>query len=148
MQITHIIKNDFFLAFKCIFYVIISPKNIQTNFRVIGLVLYNPEKVISSLDFKFYTLMPSNSHPTSSTFTNPNTLHTAKNAVRSFINLKNKIAKHQNNFSIHLYELVDTQTKSISKLMHKMVLLETENKTFCITNELLNKQKKTKKTCV
>ena len=27
MQITHIIKNDFFFAFKCVFYVIINPKN-------------------------------------------------------------------------------------------------------------------------
>ena len=32
--------------------------------------------------------------------------------------------------------------------MHKMVLLETENKIFCITNELFNKWKKIKKTCV
>ena len=29
-----------------------------------------------------------------------------------------------------------------------MVLFETENKTFCITNELFNKWKKIKKTCV
>ena len=29
-----------------------------------------------------------------------------------------------------------------------MVLFETENKTFCTTNELFNKRKKTKKTCV
>ena len=94
MQITHITKNDFFLAFKCVFYVIINPKNIQTGFRIINLILYNPEKVISSLDFKFYTLMPSNSHPTNFTFINPNTPCTAKNAIQNFINLKNKIVKH------------------------------------------------------
>ena len=29
-----------------------------------------------------------------------------------------------------------------------MVLLEIENKTFCTTNELFNKWKKTKKTCI
>ena len=34
------------------------------------------------------------------------------------------------------------------KLTHKIVLLETENKTFYTTNELFNKQKKTKKTHV
>ena len=43
---------------------------------------------------------------------------------------------------------INTQTKSIFKLAHKIMLFETENKTFCIANELLNKQKKTKKTCV
>ena len=32
--------------------------------------------------------------------------------------------------------------------MHKMMLFEIKNKTFCITNKLLNKRKKIKKTCV
>ena len=81
-------------------------------------------------------------------FTNLNTPCIAKNAIQNFINLKNKIIKHQNNFFIYLYKLVDTQTKDIFKLMHKMVLFETKNKTFCTTNELFNKQKKIKKTCV
>ena len=107
MQITHIIKNDFFPAFKCVFYVIINPKNIQTSFKATSLVLYNPEKVINGLDFKLHTPMPSNSCLTNFTFTNPNTPHTAKDTVRNFINLKNKIAKHQSNFFIHLYKLVD-----------------------------------------
>ena len=139
MQITHIIKNNFFLAFKCVFYVIINLKNIQTSFKTINLVLYNPKKIINNLDFKFHTPMLLNSHLTNFTSTNPNMLCIAKNTVQNFINLKNKIAKHQNNFFIHLYKLVDIQTKNISKLTHKIMLLETENKTFCITNELLNK---------
>ena len=139
IQITHIIKDNFFPAFKCVFYVIINPKNIQASFKTISLVLYNPKKIINNLDFKFHTPTPSNSYPTNFISTNPNTSYTAKNVVRSFINLKNKIAKHQNNFFIHLYKLVDTQIKSISKLTHKIMLFETENKTFCITNELFNK---------
>ena len=32
--------------------------------------------------------------------------------------------------------------------MHKMILLEVEKKIFCTTNELFNKWKKTKKTCI
>ena len=104
MQITHIIKNNFFPAFKHIFYVIINPKNIQASFKTISLVLYNPEKIINNLDFKFRTPTPSNFCPMNFTFTNPNTPRTAKDTVRSFINLKNKIVKHQSNFFIHLYE--------------------------------------------
>ena len=146
MQITHIIKNNFFPAFKCVFYVIINLKNIQVGFKVIGFVLYNLEKVISNLDFKFCTLTSSNSHLTSFISTNLNTPHTAKNIVRSFINLKNKIVRHQSNFFIHLYELVDTQAKNISKLTHKMVLFEAENKILHTINELFSKQKKIKKT--
>ena len=148
MQITHIIKNNFFLAFKRVFYVIINLKNIQTGFKIISLVLYNPEKVIGNLDFKLHTPTPSNSCLTNFTFINLNMPYIVKNVVQSFINLKNKITKHQNNFFIHLYKLVDTQTKSIFKLAHKMILLEVENKTFYTANELFSKRKKIKKTCV
>ena len=139
MQITHIIKNNFFLAFKCVFYVIVNPKNIQTNFKIINFVLYNPEKMINNLNFKFHTPTPSNFCLMSFTSTNPNMLCIAKNTIQNFINLKNKIAKHQNNFFIHLYKLVDTQIKNIFKLTHKMMLFEIENKIFHTTNELFNK---------
>ena len=81
MQITHITKNNFFLAFKRIFYVIISLKNIQTSFKTTSFVLYNPEKVIGGLDFKFHTPMPSNFHLMSSTSINPNMPRIAKNVV-------------------------------------------------------------------
>ena len=144
----YIIKNNFFSAFKCIFYVILNLKNIQASFKTIGLVLYNPKKMINNLNFKFCMPMLSNFCLISFTFINPNMLCIAKNVVWNFINLKNKIIKHQSSFFIYLYELVDIQIKSIFKLMHKMVLLEIENKIFCMANELLNKWKKTKKTCV
>ena len=63
--------------------------------------------MINDLDFKFLTPIPSNSYLMNFIFTNSNMLHTAKNIVQNFINLKNKIVKHQNNFFIHLYKLVD-----------------------------------------
>ena len=44
--------------------------------------------------------------------------------------------------------MVDIQTKNIFKLAHKIILFETENKTFYTTNKLFNKWKKNKKTCV
>ena len=81
MQITHIIKNNFFLAFKHVFYVIINPKNIQAGFKIINLVLYNPKKIINNLDFKFHMPMPSNSCSMNFIFINPNMLCIAKNAI-------------------------------------------------------------------
>ena len=139
MQIMHITKNNFFFVFKHVFYVIINPKNIQTSFKIIGFILCNLEKMISGLDFKFYMLTLLNFHPTNFTFINPNMLCIAKNVVQNSINLKNKIVKHQSNFFIHLYELIDTQTKNISKLMHKMMLFKIKNKIFYTANELFNK---------
>ena len=89
MQITHIIKNNFFFAFKCVFYVIINPKNIQINFKVTGFVPYNPKKIIDDLDFKFHIPTLSNFCPTNFTFINPNMSCTAKDTIQNFINLKN-----------------------------------------------------------
>ena len=107
IQIIYITKNNFFFAFKYVFYVIINQKNIQTSFKVINLILYNPEKVIGGLDFKFCIPTLSNSYLTNFICTNPNMLYIAKNVVQSSINLKNKIIKYQSNFFIHLYKLVD-----------------------------------------
>ena len=81
IQITHIIKDNFFLAFKCIFYVIINPKNIQTSFKTIGLILYNPKKMINGLDFKFCTPILSNFCLMNFISINLNTLCIAKNVV-------------------------------------------------------------------
>ena len=94
MQIMHIIKNNFFLTFKYIFYVIINLKNIQISFKIIGFVLYNLKKIIDGLDFKFHISMLLNFYLTNFIFINLNMPCTAKNVVWSFINLKNKIAKH------------------------------------------------------
>ena len=77
----HIIKNNFFFAFKCVFYVIINPKNIQASFRIIGFVLYNPKKIINNLDFKFCTPMLSNFYLINFTPINLNTPRAAKNVV-------------------------------------------------------------------
>ena len=95
--------------------------------------------MINGLDFKFHIPMLSNSCLTNFIFINPNILCIAKNIIQNFINLKNKMIKYQNNFFIHLYKLVNTQTKNIFKLTHKMMLFETKNKTFHTINELFNK---------
>ena len=145
-QITHITKNDFFPAFKRAFHATMGPKNVQSGFRATGLVPYDPEKVISGLDFKPRTPTPSNSRPTSSASTIPNTPRTTKDALRNSINLKSRIARHQSSSPTHLYELVDSQAKGISKLAHKMVLLEAEVKTLRTANEQLSKRRRAKKT--
>jgi len=46
-SITHITKEDFFPAFYTAFQAALPPENIQGSFRGTGLVLLDPEKVIS-----------------------------------------------------------------------------------------------------
>ena len=106
---------------------------------------YNPEIIINNLDFKFKTLTLSNSCSTNIAFTNPTTPKTAKNAIQNSIELKSRIITHQNNSSSQLYDLIDAQTKSISTLMHQMILFKTEIKNFHTINEILNKHCKIKK---
>ena len=93
-QIMYIIKNDFFPAFKHIFFVIRGPENIQLNFKSIGLVPYNPKKIINNLNFKFHIFTFSNFCLVNFTFINPNIFYTTKNAVQNFVNLKIKNFVH------------------------------------------------------
>ena len=99
MHFTHIIKNNFFLVFKQVFFISMGEKNIQTKFQAINFILYNPEIIINNLDFKFKIFTPSNSYPINVVSTNPITSKTAKNAIQNSTELKSKIVIHQNNSS-------------------------------------------------
>ena len=121
-------------------------ENVQAGFRATGLMPYDPEIVINSLDFRPRTPTPSSSRPTSAASTNPTTPKTAKDAVRSSTELKSRIATHQNSSPSQLYDLVDAQAKGISTLAHQMILLKAEVKNLRTANEILSKRRKTKKT--
>lgn len=57
-NITHIAKEDFFLAFCTAHYQAMTAKNIQGGFRGAGLIPFNPESVISHLDLRVQTPTP------------------------------------------------------------------------------------------
>ena len=144
-HITHITKDDFFPVFQQAFFASIGEDNIQAGFRATGLVPYNPETVISRLDFKPRTPTPSNSRPGTATSWCLKTPTTAIEAVQSSTTLKSRIARHQSSSPTHLYNVVDTQAKGISMLAHRLVLLEAENQELCIANDLLSKRRRAKK---
>ncbi len=50
--INHIIKTEFFIVFKAAHFNIMTSKNIKANFRGTGLMLYDPQIIISKLDIK------------------------------------------------------------------------------------------------
>ena len=70
-------------------------------------MLYDSKIIINNLNFKFKTFTPSSFYLTNVASTNPITSKTAKNAVRSFIELKSKIVIHQNNSPSQLYDLIN-----------------------------------------
>ena len=58
LRINHITKLEFLLAFRQAFKAAFTKQNIKAGFRAIGLVPYNPERVISCLDLRLRTLTP------------------------------------------------------------------------------------------
>lgn len=62
-HISHITKDDFFLAFHAAFLDAMTKSNIQGGFRGAGLIPFNPESVISTLDLRLRTPTPTSSRP-------------------------------------------------------------------------------------
>jgi hypothetical protein len=58
LQINHITKLEFILAFRAAFKATFTEKNIKAGFRGTGLVPYDPERVVSCLDLRLKTLTP------------------------------------------------------------------------------------------
>jgi hypothetical protein len=56
VHISHIIKVEFFAAFKNAFMASFSEANVRGGFQGAGLVLFNPETVLSKLDVTSRTL--------------------------------------------------------------------------------------------
>lgn len=145
-QITHITKDDFFPAFRTAFFAAITESNIQGGFRGAGLIPFDPERVISTLDLRLKTPTPPTSRPStaqpwvSQTPNNP----TEASSQTTFI--KNRIARHQNSSPTSIYDAVDQFAKGTSKIMHKLALLQAENQILRRANEELSKRRRAKKT--
>ena len=56
--INYITKVEFFLTFKATYFATITESNNKGGFRGIGLVPFEPEAIVSKLDIKLQTLIP------------------------------------------------------------------------------------------
>jgi hypothetical protein len=146
MQITRITKEDFFDAFVEAFHAFITANNIRAGFRAAVLVPFDPESVVSRLDPKPITPSPPGSRPGTATSWVAKTPSNAQEAILSSSTLKRKIETHQGSSPTHIFDIVDLQAKSISKLAHEMMLLRAENKELRTANERLSKRSRIKKT--
>jgi hypothetical protein len=63
VHISYITKIEFFAAFKNAFIASFSEANIREGFQEVGLVLFNPETVLSKLDIAPHTLTPTGPPP-------------------------------------------------------------------------------------
>jgi hypothetical protein len=144
--ITHITKDDFFPAFYTAFLSTMTENNIRGGFRGAGLLPFDPESVISTLDLKLKTPTPSNSRPSTS---QPWVSQTPNNPIEASSQttfIKNRIACHQNSSPTSIYEAVDQFAKGALKIMYQLALLKAENQTLRQANEVLSKRRRAKRT--
>ncbi|KFZ24719.1 hypothetical protein V502_00815 [Pseudogymnoascus sp. VKM F-4520 (FW-2644)] len=146
MQISHITKDDFLAAFLEAFNTSMTTKNIQSGFRATGLVPYNPESVIGRLDPKPITPSPPVSRPNTPNSWITKTPQTSYDINQQSTTIKNKIARHRNSSPTHMYDVIDAQARGMSRMAHKLVLLEAELKEVRAANEVLSKRRRAKKT--
>jgi hypothetical protein len=144
--IIHITKDDFFPAFRKAHFAAMTESNIQGGFRGAGLLPFDSEKVISTLDLKLKTPTPQNSRPGTAQAWVSQTPNNAIEALSQSTFIKNRIACHQNSSPTSIYEAVDQITKGASKFMHQLALLKAENQSLREANETLSKRRRAKKT--
>ena len=117
-HITHITKDDFFPAFHATFLCAMTENNIRGGFRGAGLLLFDPESVISKLDLKLKTLTPPNSRPGTAQPWVSRTPNNPTEATSQTTFIKNRIACYKNSSPTSIYEAVDQFAKGTSKIMH------------------------------
>jgi hypothetical protein len=144
-QIIHITKEDFIPAFRAAFQASLTKSNIQGGFRGAGLVPFDPERVISTLDLKLRTPTPQNSRASTA---NPWTSQTPSNPIQALSQgsfIKERVARHQGSSPTAILDAVDSLSKSTSRVMYQMALLQDEVKQLRKTNETLSKRRRRRK---
>jgi hypothetical protein len=145
-HITHIAKEDFFPAFYAAHQSAMIEQNIRGGFRGAGLVPFDPENVVSKLDLKLKTPTPPSSRPGTAQPWVSKTPNNPIEATSQSTYIKNRISHHQNSSPTSINEAVDLFAKGLSKISHKMTLMEAEMKELRQANEELSKRRRAKKT--
>jgi hypothetical protein len=145
-SITHISKTDFFLAFHVAFQATITEKNIKGGFRGARLAPFSPEHVISKLDVQLRTPTPPGEAIEPST---PWTARTPKTILETQSHskyLQGMIRNHKSSSPESIIEAVKYFEKGQSILLHKIALLEAENRELHQANDMLSRRRRAKRT--
>ena len=147
-HINHVSKLEFLYAFRQAFFASITERNIQGGFAGAGLVLYDPERVLSKLDVKLRTPTPPTSPPGTAQPWVFQTPHNPREADSQSTLIKTRIANHQNSSPTSMLAAVDQLTKGTVAVMHQVALLQAEVSSLRKANEALSKRRRAKRTRV
>jgi hypothetical protein len=122
-DITHINKKAFLDTFYQVFDKAFSKDNIQSSFQATGLVLYNPEVVISRLEVRPCTPSPPPPGPTS---WQPKTLSTAVEIEAQSVLILKRIREYRSLSAESLQDMVQQFQKGAEMMVHTQVLMAAE----------------------
>jgi hypothetical protein len=123
-KITYITKLEFLLCFKGAFDAAITKANIQGGFRGAGLVLFDPEVVILTLDVRLRTL------PLPTIEDVPWQLQTPSNTLEFGSQLKliqERIRRHIDSLPTYMVEAIKSLLKGAEMIAHSLVLITKRN---------------------
>lgn len=141
---THIEKQDFLTGFLEAFTGAFHKQNIRSGFEAAGLVPFDPDKVISSLDIAEVAKTPTPDPDLPlSTWTSKTPTNTRETESQSTL-IKNNIMKHQNSSPTHIVNSINSFAKATHAIMHEVVLLRREVEELQETNHILSKRRRTK----
>ena len=138
-HINHITKPEFFIAFKAAHLAAMTSKNIKAGFRSASLILYDPQAVLSKLDIKLRTLIPTRS-PT------PNidpwilqTPYSSAEAISQSEFVWNRINIHQGSSPTSMFSAIKQLAKGTEIIAYELTLVYAELRILRKANEALVK---------
>jgi len=124
----------------------ITIQNSQTGFRRAGLVLYDPEVIISKFDINLQTVTPPRRFTIDEDPWVSQTPHNPTEALLQTTLVKNRIVYHQGSLLTSIFETIALLAKGTKLLTYENTLLHTKIYSLCIANEALSKRCRIKKT--
>jgi len=144
-HINHITKVEFLMAFKQAYQQSITIANGQAGFRGAGLIPFDPQAVISKLDVKLRTLIPTSPPSANTNLWVSQTPHNPTEALSQTTLVRDRIARHQGSSPTPLFQTVASLAKGTERLAHELTLVNAELRTLRAANEALSKRRRAKK---
>jgi hypothetical protein len=142
VRINHITKLEFLPAFKEAFKAAFTEQNIKSGFRATGLVPYNPDNVVASLDLKLRTPSPPSEESQDWTSKTPQNL---KEVEFQSTHIKDRIVRHQNSSPGPIYSAINQLVKGVQFMAHSATLMKAEIKALQAANQVKTRKERKRK---
>jgi len=138
IYIIYIFKEDFLSVFQTVFCIAITESNIKKGFWRSGLVLFDPEYIISQLDIQLSNPILLSTLYNLLLFWELQTLSNIIEIQSQSTYIKKKLIQYQNSSSTLLLTSVDQFAKSAIQIIYQITLLQEENLVLCKANNKLS----------